>query len=101
MIYTDYNKIKKVTFKVPKLMHEGAEEEVIGLFNDINNLKDHIADLREEASKLETKLKALEATWLCISPLLDIEYETEEGEDIHDDVNISFNFSADINKNVH
>lgn len=101
MIYTDYTKIKKVTFKVPELMSENAEAEAIKLFNDIRELKDKISDLRMEASNLEKNLKVLEAKWNILSSLLDIEFETGEKEDIQQTVNIGFNFGTEVNKHIH
>ena len=101
MIYTDYTEIKKVTFKVPDMMTENAEQEVIKLFNDIKALKDKISELRMEASKLEKDLGVLEAKWNILSPLLDVEYATKEKEDIQQTVNIGFNFGTEVNKHIH
>ena len=101
MICTDYNKIKRVTFKVPDMMTDKAEEKVIEKFNAINALKDKIADLRMEASKLEQEQRKLEKEWNDIYPLLDIEFETYEKEEIHENVYVGFNFGTDINKHLH
>lgn len=101
MIYTDYTKIKKVTFKVPEMMEANAEEEVIRLFNNIQALKDEISDLRMEATKKDKDLKVLEGKWNLLLPLLDIEYETKEKEEVHQDIYVGFNFGTDINKHLH
>ena len=101
MIYTDYTEIKKVTFKVPDMMTENAEQEVIKLFNDIKALKNKISELRMEASKLENDLRVLEVKWNALSMLMDIEYETKEKEEVHQDIYVGFNFGTDINKHLH
>ena len=101
MKYTDYTKIKKVTFKVPDMMTENAEQEVIKLFNNIKALKDKISELRMEASKLENDLRVLEVKWNALSLLMDIEYETKEKEEVHQDIYVGFNFGTDINKHLH
>ena len=101
MIYTDYTKIKKVTFKAPEMMKTNAEEEVINLFNSIRVLKDEISDLRMTASEKEKNLGVLEAKWNLLLPLLDIEYATEEKEEVHGTINVGFNFGTDVNKHIH
>jgi len=101
MIYTDYTKIKRVNFKVPELMNEQAEEEVINLFNRIKALDDEISSLRMEATNKEKQLQALKEKWSMFSSLLDIEFDTKEKEEVHQDVNIGFNFHSDINKKIH
>ena len=101
MIYTDYTRIKKVTFKVPEMMEANAEEEVIKLFNNIKSLKDKISDLRMEATLKDKDLKVLEEKWNLLLPLLDIEYETEEKEEIHENIYVGFNFGTEINKHIH
>ena len=101
MIYTDYTKIKKVHFKVPELLKDDAEEKVINLFDSIKVLKDDIATLRMEITEREKKLLELEDQWTILSALLDIEFETEEKAEVHQDVNIGFNFHSDINKKIH
>lgn len=101
MIYTDYEHIKKVTFKVPDMMTENAEKEVITLFNNIREMRDKISDLRMEATKLDKDLKVLEEKWNLLLPLLDIEYETKEKEEVHQDIYVGFNFGTDVNKHLH
>lgn len=101
MKYTDYTKIKKVTFKVPEMMEANAEEEVIRLFNDIQALKDEISDLRMEATKKDKDFKVLEEKWNLLLPLLDIEYETKEKEEVKGEINVGFNFGTEINKHIH
>ena len=101
MIYTDYEHIKKVTFKVPDMMTENAEKEVINLFNSINELKKEISDLRMEATCLDKDLKVLEEKWNLLLPLLDIEYETKEKEEVKGEINIGFNFGTEVNKHIH
>jgi phage shock protein A len=101
MIYTDYTKIKKISFKVPELVNEKAEEEVINLFNRIKALKDDISSLRMEATEKEKQLQVLEEKWNILSALLDIEFDTKEKAEVHQDVNIGFNFHSDINKKIH
>lgn len=101
MKYTDYTKIKKITFKVPEMMSPSAEEEAINLFNSIRELKDEISDLRMAADQKEKELKVLESKWNILNPLLDIEYETKEKEEIHQDIYVGFNFGTEINKHLH
>lgn len=101
MLVTDYNNIKKVTSKVPELTKENIEESTIKLFNNIKALREKIYTLRDEISKYEKSLKDLISTWELISPILDIEYETVEKEEIHNQVNIGFNFGSEINKDIH
>lgn len=101
MIYTDYENIKKVTFKVPDMMTDKAEEEVINLFNSIKALKDEISELRMTATKKDKELKVLQDKWNLLLPLLDIEFETKEKEEIHQDIYVGFNFGTDVNKHLH
>lgn len=101
MIYTDYTQIERVTFKVPDMMTENADQEVIQLFNNIRDLKDKISNLRMEATKKDKELKVLQEKWNLLLPLLDIEYATKEKEDIQQTINVGFNFGTDINKHLH
>ena len=101
MIFTDYTKIKRVNFKIPELMSDTAQEEVIALFNEIKTLKDKISDLRMEALSLEPKLKEKEKKWQAISSLIDIEYETFEKDVINNPIYVGFNFGTEINKHIH
>ena len=82
-------------------MNEQAEEEVINLFNRIKALDDEISSLRMEATNKEKQLQALKEKWSMFSSLLDIEFDTKEKEEVHQDVNIGFNFHSDINKKIH
>lgn len=101
MIYTDYEHIKKVSFKMPDMMTDKAEKEVINLFNNIKALKDKISELRMEATKKDKELKVLQEKWNLLLPLLDIEYATGEKEEIHQDIYVGFNFGTDVNKHLH
>lgn len=101
MKYTDYTKIKKITFKVPEMMSPSAEEETINLFNSIRELKDEISDLRMAADQKEKELKVLESKWNILNSLMDIEYETIEKEEVKGEINVGFNFGTDINKHIH
>lgn len=101
MIYTDYTQIERVTFKIPDMMTENADQEVIQLFNNIRDLKDKISNLKMEATKKDKELKVLQEKWNLLLPLLDIEYATKEKEDIQQTINVGFNFGTDINKHLH
>lgn len=101
MIYFDYTKIKDIKFKFPELMGENSKSEILMLFERIANLKNTISDLRMEATEREKTLKELEKEWNTILPLLDIEFETKEKEEVHGEINIGFNFGTEVNKHIH
>lgn len=101
MKFTNFKKIKRVTFKYPELMDKDSEQKVIDLFNTINTLKDNISDIRSEANLKEKELVRLQEEWNTINKLIIVDYETYEKEVINNEVNIGFKFSADINKDIH
>lgn len=97
----DYEKIKRVHIDFPELMNEEAEESIIALFNKIKDLKSKAADLRMEAIKVDKQREELESQWNKILPLVEIEFEDKEFEEISNESMIGFNFSSEINKKVH
>lgn len=101
MTYFDYTKIKDIKFKFPEIMGENSKSEILMLFERIANLKNTISDLRMEATEREKTLKELEKEWNTILPLLDIEFETKEKEEVHGEINIGFNFGTEVNKYIH
>ena len=101
MIITNYKKIKSIKFKDREWFCEDAENNAMKLYSNITITQDKIYALRDEIETLSKKLKSLNEMWERIFPFFEIEYETLEKKEIKNDSNLSFNFSADINKNIH
>ena len=99
----DYSKIKSVSIDFPELMTEGAEENIITLFNKIKELKDKAADLRIEATNVDKQREILETQWNKLLPLITVEYEEVEVVDQYIDPTegVVFNFSSEVNKKIH
>lgn len=101
MIFTDYESLKDVTFKVPELFTDKSKEEVMALFSEIKELKSNIYDLRTKANLLEETLKEKEKKWELLLPLIDLEFNTVEKEEVKGEINVGFNFGTEVNKHIH
>ena len=101
MKYTNYKKLEKVIFRYPDLMEKNAEDKVKALFKDMEHTRELLADANSVADEYRKHLTDLEKQWQAISNMADFVYKTEDREDNTNEVNIGFNFSADINKNIH
>ena len=101
MKYTDYTQIEDIKFKYPDLMSEDAKNLIMWKFREIHNIKELIANANAAAADLGKKLKSLERDWQAVQPLIEVTYKEVEKEDIHNEVNIGFNFNSEINKNIH
>lgn len=101
MIVTDYKKIKSIKFKDREWFTEDAEKNAMELYSNILTIQDKIHSLRDEIESLSCELNTLNEKWDRIYPFFEIEYETFEKKEIKNESNLNFNFSADINKNIH
>ncbi len=100
MIYTDYQEIEDIKFVSPELV-EIQKEQILKLFNEIKDLKEYLANERMRLSQLDKELEEKKKKWNLIEPLLEITYKTKEVKEIHNPINVSFNFHSDINKAIH
>ena len=101
MIYTDYTRIKDIIFTHPELMAPKSKDMIIQIYSEIKNLERVIDRKEEELNTYKAKKEELETQFNELEPFFTIVYDTIEKDEVHEDVNISFNMSADINKNVH
>ena len=75
------NKIFKINFKYPNLMHESAEESIRNKYQNILDTKYLLHQARETVRSLEEELKTLENDFSEILNIVDIEFESKEIED--------------------
>jgi hypothetical protein len=75
------NKISKITFKHPTLMHEGAEESIRNKYQNILDTKYLLHQAREAVRSLEEELKTLEKDFSEILNIVDIEFESNKIEE--------------------
>lgn len=101
MKVANFRELDKVSFVYPELMSKDAELKVKNLFVEIQLTEDLLAEANKVSDELRARLKYLRNQWAALQSLVDVTFKTEEKKEIKNDVNLGFNFSADINKNIH
>ena len=101
MEITNYKAIKKITLLHPEIMAPDAEEKIIALFNDIQQMKDTISDAYMAVEKMRDELKVKEKEWNKLQDLITITYETKYKEEVKGDICLGFNFGTEVNKHIH
>lgn len=101
MEITNYKAIKKITLLCPEIMAPDAEEKIIALFNDIQQMRDTISDAYMAVEKMREELEVKEKEWNKLQDLITVTYETKYKEEVKGDICLGFNFGTEVNKHIH
>ena len=101
MEITNYKAIKKITLLHPEIMAPDAEEKIIALFNDIQQMRDTISDAYMAVEKMREELEVKEKEWNKLQDLITVTYETKYKEEVRGDICLGFNFGTEVNKHIH
>ena len=82
-------------------MAPNAEDTIIALFNEIQELKDSISTLCMAAEEKRKELAEREKEWNSLQDLIEVSYETAEKEEVKGDICLGFNFGTEVNKHIH
>ena len=101
MRIVNFKELERIDFYYPEFMAEDAETKLKNVFVEIQFTRDLLAEANKVSDDLRSKLKELEKQWAIAQLLGTPIFKTTEKPEIKNEVNLGFNFSADINKGIH